>query len=88
LNCVAIAWSITKAHVEIAQLLIDHGASVDETVIRDHEAEMVFSAEDMLLRQVFRAALAKTDPSLAERMDANDAEFALLRRKPARPDST
>lgn len=39
LNCVAIAWTMTEAHVEIARLLIRHGAVVDGTVLDDFTME-------------------------------------------------
>jgi ankyrin repeat protein len=39
LNCVAIAWTMTEAHVEIAKLLISHGAVVDATVLGDFALE-------------------------------------------------
>ena len=56
LNCVAIAWTMTENHVEIARLLIEHGAVVDDSVLRDHTIEMVGSTADSALRQVFDAA--------------------------------
>ena len=37
LNCVAIAWTMTENHVEIARLLIEHGAVVDDSVLRGHQ---------------------------------------------------
>ena len=39
LNCVAIAWKMTEAHVEIARLLIERGAIVDGTVLDDFAME-------------------------------------------------
>lgn len=56
LNCVAIAWTMTATHVEIARLLIEHGAVVDDSVLSDHTIEMVGSKEDFALRQVLVAA--------------------------------
>ena len=56
LNCVALAWCLGDAHVEIAQLLIAHGALVDATVLSDHGAEMVGSRADMALAAVLRDA--------------------------------
>lgn len=56
LNCVAIAWTMTQDHVEIARLLIEHRAVVDDTVLEDHTIEMVGGAEDAALRQVLDAA--------------------------------
>jgi ankyrin repeat protein len=56
LNCVAIAWTMTENHVEIARLLIEHGAVVDDSVLHDHTIEMVGSTEDSALRQVLDAA--------------------------------
>lgn len=45
LNCVAIAWTMTEAHVEIARMLISHGAVVDTTVRDDFAIERA-SLED------------------------------------------
>jgi ankyrin repeat protein len=39
LNCVAIAWDFTDEHLEIARLLIAHGAIVDSSVLRDYLIE-------------------------------------------------
>lgn len=39
LNCVAIAWTMTEHHIEIARLLIKHGAVVDGTVLDDFTCE-------------------------------------------------
>ena len=52
LNCVAIAWTMTENHVEIARLLIEHGAVVDDSVLRDHTIEMVGGTADSALRRV------------------------------------
>ena len=57
LNCVAIAWGMMMDHISIAQLLIEHGAVVDETVIRDHEIESAGGNLDNLLRDVFKLGL-------------------------------
>ena len=56
LNCVAIAWTMTENHVEIAKLLIEHGAVVDDSVLGDHEIEMVGSTTDWALRRILEAA--------------------------------
>ena len=39
LNCCAIAWTLTEEHLEIARLLIDRGAVVDDSVYQDFLAE-------------------------------------------------
>lgn len=52
LNCVAIAWRMTEDHVKIATLLIDHGAVVDDSVLRDHTLEMVGDDIDQELHRV------------------------------------
>ena len=59
LNCVAIAWEMTEDHVEIARLLIAHGAVVDETVLEDHTIEMVLSPPDFALRRILKAARSR-----------------------------
>ena len=56
LNCVAIAWTMTENHVEIARLLIEHGAVVDDSVLYDHTIEMVGSTADAALRRILEAA--------------------------------
>jgi ankyrin repeat protein len=56
LNCVAIAWAMTENHVEIAKLLIEHGAVVDDSVLRDHTIEMVGGTTDSALRRILEAA--------------------------------
>jgi len=56
LNCVAIAWTMTENHVEIATLLIEHGAVVDDSVLRDHTIEMVGGPADSALRRILEAA--------------------------------
>ena len=55
LNCVAIAWTMTENHVEIARLLIEHGAIVDDSVLLDHTIEMVGSTADSALRRLLEA---------------------------------
>jgi ankyrin repeat protein len=65
LNCVAIAWTMTDDHVEIARLLIEHGALVDESVLDDHTIEassppwMVGGTADSALRRILEAARSK-----------------------------
>ena len=39
LNCVAIASTMTERHVEIARLLLQHGAVVDGSVLEDFTIE-------------------------------------------------
>lgn len=56
LNCVAIAWTMTENHVEIARLLIEHGAVVDDSVLSDHTIEMVGGHPDSALRRILYAA--------------------------------
>ena len=56
LNCVAIAWTLTEDHVEIARLLIAHGAVVDDSVLHDHTIEMVGSSADATFRYLVEAA--------------------------------
>ena len=56
LNCVAIAWRMTDTHVEIAKLLIEHGAVVEDSVFRDHSIEMTGAPADSALRQLLEAA--------------------------------
>ena len=60
LNCVAIAWTMTEDHVAIARMLIEHGAVVDETVLRDHTLEMVGSSADSALRELLESARSKS----------------------------
>ena len=57
LNCVAIAWTMTDKHVAIARLLIEHGAVVDDSVLRDHTIEMEGGTADFALRSVLDTAL-------------------------------
>jgi ankyrin repeat protein len=59
LNCVAIAWKVTENHVEIARLLIENGAVVDDSVLDDHTVERVDSATDSALRRIFEAARSR-----------------------------
>lgn len=60
LNCLAIAWAVTPAHVEIARLLLAHGAVVDESVGQDLTVEMVLSEHDQELMALFSAHLASS----------------------------
>jgi len=62
LNCVAIAWTMTENHVEVARLLIEHGAIVDDSVLRDHTVEMVGNTADSALRRLLERS-AETDDS-------------------------
>lgn len=39
LNCCAIAWTLTEEHLEIARLLIERGAVVDDSVHSDYLVE-------------------------------------------------
>ena len=59
LNCVAIAWTMTENHVEIARLLIEHGAVVDDSVLLDHTLEMVGGPIDLALRTILEAARSR-----------------------------
>ena len=56
LNCVAMAWTMTEQHVAIARLLIEHGAVVDDSVLRDHTIEMEGGTTDLALRSVLETA--------------------------------
>ena len=56
LNCVAIAWTTTADHVEVARLLLEHGAVVDDSVLEDHAIEMVCCTADSALRRLLEAA--------------------------------
>ena len=56
LNCVAIAWTMTENHLEIAKLLIEHGAVVDDSVLEDHTIEAAGGAADAALWRVLEAA--------------------------------
>ncbi|MFN0181147.1 MAG: hypothetical protein ACKVZ0_20255 [Gemmatimonadales bacterium] len=56
LNCVAIAWAMTEKHVEIARLLIEYGAVVDDSVLQDHLVEMEGGPADVALRRILEAA--------------------------------
>ena len=56
LNCVAIAWAMTDNHVEIAKLLIEHGAVVDDSVLADHSVEMAGDTADLALRRLLESA--------------------------------
>jgi len=59
LNCVAIAWTMTENHVEIARLLVEHGAVVDDSVLRDHTIESVGGTADAALRRLLEAARSR-----------------------------
>ena len=59
LNCVAMAWAMTENHVEIARLLIEHGAVVDDSVLRDHTIEMEGGTADLALRRLLETALKR-----------------------------
>ena len=59
LNCVAIAWAMTESHVEIARLLIEHGAVVDDSVLRDHTIEIVGGTADTALRRLLESARSR-----------------------------
>lgn len=56
LNCVAVAWTLTEDHVAIARLLIEHGAVVDDSVLRDHTIEKVGGATDLALQNLLERA--------------------------------
>ena len=57
LNCVAIAWTMTDDHLQIARLLIQHGAIVDDSVLEDHTVEAAgLCGNDSALRQILEAA--------------------------------
>ncbi len=56
LNCVAMAWTMTENHVEIARLLIEHGAVVDDSVLDDHTIDMEGGAVDLALRRLLETA--------------------------------
>lgn len=55
LNCVAMAWTMTENHVQIAKLLIEHGAVVDDSVLDDQTVEMVGGTIDSALRKILEA---------------------------------
>lgn len=65
LNCVAIAWTMTENHVEIARLLIEHGAIVYASVLEDHNIEsacipsMTGGTADSALRRLLEAARSR-----------------------------
>jgi hypothetical protein len=50
---------MTENHVEIARLLIEHGAVVDDSVLRDHTIEMVGGTADSALRRILEAARSR-----------------------------
>lgn len=57
LNCVVIAWTMTDDHLQIARLLIQHGAIVDDSVLEDHTVEAAgLGGNDRALRQILEAA--------------------------------
>jgi ankyrin repeat protein len=56
LNCVAIAWRMTPDHVEVARLLLEHGAIVDDSVLTDHTLEMTGGAADSAFRRLLGVA--------------------------------
>jgi hypothetical protein len=56
---VAIAWTITEDHVEIARLLIEHGAIVDDSVLDDHTIEMAGGTSDSALRRILEVARSR-----------------------------
>jgi hypothetical protein len=47
---------MTENHVEIARLLIEHGAVVDDSVLENHTIEMVGGSADSALRRILEAA--------------------------------
>lgn len=59
LNCVAIAWTTTEGHVEIAKLLLEHGALVDDSVLQDLAIEKVGSTADAALQALLEAARSR-----------------------------
>jgi ankyrin repeat protein len=59
LNCVAIAWTMTQNHVEIARMLIAHGAVVDDSVLRDHAIEMAGDTADSAFSLLLEAARSR-----------------------------
>jgi len=59
LNCVAIAWTLTEAHLAIARLLIEHGAIVDDSVLMDHVIECAGGTADAEFRRVLEAARSR-----------------------------
>ena len=67
LNCVAIAWTMMEKHVEIARLLIEHGAVVDGSVLDDFTIERasLYDTADVAFAQLLAAA----------RPDAHTREF-------------
>ncbi len=73
LNCVAIAWTLTERHLDVARLLIEYGAIVDKTVVRDHEVEMCRTPIDRAFRELLRAATEFTNPELYRHITEGDA---------------
>lgn len=62
LNCVAIASEVTESHLQIARLLIELGAIVDESVLRDHRIEMAGGPHDWSLYRILEAASSRGSP--------------------------
>jgi hypothetical protein len=56
LNCVAMAWKMTDTHLEIAKLLIERGAIVDDSVLSDHMVESEGHPVNFALEAILRAA--------------------------------
>lgn len=50
LNCVAIAWAATPAHLEIVKRLLERGAVVDQTVLDDLDVESMGTAAWQAMR--------------------------------------
>jgi hypothetical protein len=50
---------MTENHVEIARLLVEHGAVVDDSVLRDHTIESVGGTADAALRRLLEAARSR-----------------------------
>jgi hypothetical protein len=50
---------MTENHVEIARLLIEHGAVVDDSVLRDHTSEMVGSTADFAFHRLLEASYGR-----------------------------
>jgi hypothetical protein len=73
LNCVAIAWTLTEQHLDVARLLIEYGAIVDKTVVRDHEIEMCLTPIDRAFRELLRAATRFANPDLYRHITEGDA---------------
>jgi hypothetical protein len=50
---------MTEQHVEIARLLIEHGAVVDDSVLLDHSLESAGGAADLALRGLLEAVRSR-----------------------------